>query len=475
MEDNFIVAIELGSSKVTAVAGRKQPDGAIHILACAQEPSTTFMRKGRINNISKMTQCLAGMKEKMEQKMQKSVSRVYVGIGGFGMHTVPNTVVRRFDSKIEVTQEMVDAMCDENRTMASGERDILEAVPQEYRLGTQRQTDPVGFLTDSIEGNYLNIVANASVREEIRNCFGAAGVKIADIPITLQALADVTLTESQKTSGCVFVDMGAETTSVAVYKNNLLRHLAVIPLGGANVNRDIMSLQIEDNEAEALKLKYGAAVADLADTDESPIALRDGRKIDRTEFAGLVEAREEEIVQNVANQIKLSGYTKEQLIGGIIVTGGASQMKNMDSLFRRVTQFDSIRFEHNIRVQLRTPDFPDFNKDGSFNGAAALVDKGNMNCCGGALGQNKPDIFAPDEAEEEKRREKEQRLEREREEDERRKREEDERLKREEEEQRKREEEAERKAERKAKMQARFKRIGGFFSKFVSDGEGEKD
>ena len=215
-EDNFIVAIELGSSKVTGVAGLKQPDGAIQVLAFAQEPSTTFIRKGRINNVSKMTQCIMSMKDKLEQKMQKSISRVYVGIGGMGMHTVANTVVRHFDSKVEITQEMIDAMCDENRTSTNSDRDILEAVPQEYHLGTQVQIDPVGILSEGIEGHYLNIVANSTVREEIRNCFRNAGVTIADLPITVQALADVMLTEPEKRSGCVFVDMGAATTSVAV-------------------------------------------------------------------------------------------------------------------------------------------------------------------------------------------------------------------------------------------------------------------
>ena len=137
-EDKFIVAIELGSSKVTGIAGRKQPDGATQILAFAQEPSTTFIRKGRINNVNKMTQCILNMKEKLEQKLQKSVSRVYVGIGGMGMHTVANTVVRHFDSKIEITQEMIDAMCDENRNSASTDRDILESVPRRLQLHHQQ-------------------------------------------------------------------------------------------------------------------------------------------------------------------------------------------------------------------------------------------------------------------------------------------------------------------------------------------------
>lgn len=390
-EDNFIVAIELGSSKVTGVAGRKQPDGAIQVLAFAQEPSTTFIRKGRINNVSKMTQCIISMREKLEQKMQKSISRVYVGIGGMGMHTVANTVARHFDSKVEITQEMVDAISDENRTSASTDRDILESVPQEYHLGAQTTIDPVGILADSIEGHYLNIVANSSVREEIRNCFRTAGVTIADLPITVQALADSMLTEPEKRSGCVFVDMGAETTSVAVYKNNLLRHLAVIPLGGANINRDIMSLQIEDDEAEELKLKYGSAVQE-SDTDaHKPIALRDGRTIPYDEFMGLVEARVEEIVLNVKNQISLSNYDVSQLIGGLIVTGGAANIRNIDKAFTRDTKFEKIRFVRSIRIPLRTPDYPGLNNDGDCNAAIALIDKGEINCCGGDLGQ--PDLF----------------------------------------------------------------------------------
>ena len=390
-EDNFIVAIELGSSKVTGVAGRKQPDGAIQVLAFAQEPSTTFIRKGRINNVSKMTQCIISMREKLEQKMQKSISRVYVGIGGMRMHTVANTVARHFDSKVEITQEMVDAISDENRTSASADRDILESVPQEYHLGAQTTIDPVGILADSIEGHYLNIVANSSVREEIRNCFRTAGVTIADLPITVQALADSMLTEPEKRSGCVFVDMGAETTSVAVYKNNLLRHLAVIPLGGANINRDIMSLQIEDDEAEELKLKYGSAVQE-SDTDaHKPIALRDGRTIPYDEFMGLVEARVEEIVLNVKNQISLSNYDVSQLIGGLIVTGGAANIRNIDKAFTRDTKFEKIRFVRSIRIPLRTPDYPGLNNDGDCNAAIALIDKGEINCCGGTLGQ--PDLF----------------------------------------------------------------------------------
>lgn len=475
-EDNFIVAIELGSSKVTGVAGRKQPDGAIQVLAFAQEPSTTFIRKGRINNVSKMTQCIISMREKLEQKMQKSVSRVYVGIGGMGMHTVANMVARHFDSKVEITQEMVDAISDENRTSANADRDILESVPQEYHLGAQTTIDPVGILADSIEGHYLNIVANSSVREEIRNCFRTAGVTIADLPITVQALADSMLTEPEKRSGCVFVDMGAETTSVAVYKNNLLRHLAVIPLGGANINRDIMSLQIEDDEAEELKLKYGSAVQEGDSDAHKPIALRDGRTIAYDEFMGLVEARVEEIVLNVKNQISLSSYDVSQLIGGLIVTGGAANIRNIDKAFTRDTKFEKIRFVRSIRIPLRTPDYPGLNNDGDCNAAIALIDKGEINCCGGDLGQ--PDLFdEPKDAEPEPSAEELAAAEAKKKAEEaeaQRKAEEEARIKAEiEERERERKEREEAKRNRRNKWKNSWKRMSNFFGNLVKEDSGD--
>lgn len=397
-EDNFIVAIELGSSKVTGIAGRKQPDGAIQILAFIQEPSQTFIRRGRINNVNKMTQCLSNMKEKLEQKLQKTISRVYVGIGGMGMHTVGNTVTRHLQAKVEVTQEMIDAMSDENRAMANADRDILEAIPQEYRLGTQLTTEPVGVLSESIEAHFLNIVTNASVRDEIRNCFRSAGLPIADQPITVLTEADAFLTESEKRSGCVFVDMGAETTGVAVFKNNILRHFAVLPLGGANVSHDIASLQIEDDEAETLKLECGSAIADI-DPKLKTITLRDGRTISREEFNGLVEARVEEIIVNVQNQIALSKYDASNLIGGIILTGGAAMMKEMEKAFKNVTGFEKVRLMRQSRISVRNGEFQKFNADGDCNAAIALLDKGEINCCGGPIGQQ-AGLFDNEETEE---------------------------------------------------------------------------
>lgn len=393
----FFVAIDLGSSKVTAIAGRKQPDGAIEVLAYTQEPSHAFIRKGRISNIDKMTQCAKNIKDALEKKLNKRVSKAYVGIGGMGMHTVTNTIQRSFSEKHVISQDIMEALRVENLQKATPERHILGTVPQEFKVGTQFTNEPVGMLADTIEANYLNIVANSSMSDQIRNCFRAAGIEVAEMPITVLRLADVMLTEPEKRTGCLFVDMGAETTSVAIFKNNMLRHLAVIPLGGANITQDITSLQIEEDEAETLKLKWGAAITNGG--ENPPIVTSDGREFPYSEFAGLIEARVEEIVLNIENQIKLSRYEKNQLIAGVILTGGASMLKNMESVVAKLVGIEKLRVVKNTRFSVRGHKNMNVDavREGDYAAALALIEQADQNCCGGEIGGETPELFEQEE------------------------------------------------------------------------------
>ena len=396
-EENFIVAIELGSSKITAIAGRKQPDGAILVLATVQETSDSFIRKGRINNFNKMTTSLKNMKSKLEEKLKMTISAAYVGIGGMGMHTVKNTVTQQLSEKMLITADMVKNVKDLNISRPGNDKVILEDIPQDYKLGTQTVLDPVGIASESIEGHFLNIIASSSITKDVESCFTKAGINVVSTPITVLSLADAILAEPEKRSGCVFVDMGAETTSVAIYKNNLLRHFAVIPLGGGSITRDIASVQIDEAEAEDLKRKLGSAFIPEGEDSHDPIRLRDGRELSHEEFDGLVTARAEEIVLNIKNQIKLSGYDKSQLIAGIIVTGGASMLRNLDKAYAEFIGFDKVRFVKSLKLQYRLDGkgAAAFNGDGSFDAAIALIDKGDINCCGGKIGENK--LFTEDE------------------------------------------------------------------------------
>ena len=156
------------------------------------------------------------------------------------------------------------------------------------------------------------------------------------------ALAESVLTPAEKRSGCLFVDLGADTTTVSVYSKNILRHLAVIPLGGNNITKDIASLQIEEKDAEKMKLEYGSAFTDNNDIDNSKkYPIDNDRSVDSRKFIDIVEARTQEIVENVYSQIP-SEYI-DKLLGGIILTGGGSNMKNIEVAFRNITHMDKIR------------------------------------------------------------------------------------------------------------------------------------
>ena len=249
---DFIVAIELGSSKITGIAGKKHADGSIQVLALASENSSDFIRKGVIYNLDKTAQSLTSIIKKLESTLKASIGKVYVGIGGQSLRTIRNTEVRHLEEETKISQELIDSIMDSNREVPIIDQEILEVAPQEYKVGINLLADPVGVPSDHIEGRFLNIIARSSVKQNIDKCFKQAGIEIADYIISPLALANAVLTNSEKRSGCMFIDFGADTTTVSVYKNNILRHLAVIPLGGSNITKDICSQQIEEEDAEEL-------------------------------------------------------------------------------------------------------------------------------------------------------------------------------------------------------------------------------
>ena len=201
------------------------------------------------------------------------------------------------------------------------------------------------------------------------------------------ALADSVLTDSEKRSGCVLVDLGAQTTTIAVYSKSLLRHLAVIPLGGANITKDIASLQIEEEHAERLKLTYGAAYTHPEEDNTGlTYAIDSDRSIQSDTFMNVVEARIEEIIANVRYQIpeKYEG----KLLGGLILTGGGAQLKNIEEAFQRKTNFNKIRFAKTVRFDLHSKHPEITAQDGTMNTVLGLLAKGNLNCAGREISNN---------------------------------------------------------------------------------------
>lgn len=384
---DFIVAIELGSSKVTGIAGRKNLDGSISVLAVVKEESSSFIRKGVVYNIDKTALCISNIIKKLTNQLKTEITQVYVGVGGQSIRSVRNIIAKELPPATKVTQEMIIDLMDANSAMKYPDQEILDVAQQEYKVDSQYQTDPVGIQCSHIEGNFLNILQRNTFYKNLNKCFETINVNVAEMYISPIALADSVLTEAEKRSGCALVDLGADTTTVSVYSKNILRHLAVIPLGSNNITKDIASLQMEEADAEKMKLKYASAYTDNADIDNNLQLPIDGdRSVDLRKFIEIVESRLEEIVANVWYQVPAE-YS-DKLLGGIILTGGGSNMKNIDKAFTNHTHIDKIRIAKFVNHSV-TSSYADINaKNGMMNTILGLLIKGDRNCAGGEVDPN---------------------------------------------------------------------------------------
>lgn len=378
---NFIVAIELGSTVITGIAGQKNHDGSYTVNAVVKEDSSSCIRKGVVYNVDKTVQCITNIVNRLKAAMKTEIAQVYVGVGGRSIYSERNVIVKDLPVSTQITQDIVVELMDSNRAMQYKDCEILDVVTQEYKVGSVLQMEPVGIECTHLEGNFLNILQRHKHYISLNNCFDKAGVKIAEMYLAPFALADGVLTDSEKRAGCLLVDLGAETTTVLVYHKGLLRHMAVIPLGGNNITKDIAWMQIEEADAEKLKLQHASAYTDNADIDPSKkYAIDNERSIDSRRFIELVEARVQEIVQNVWHQVP--NELAEKLVGGIILTGGGSNMRNIITAFRNHTKVEKIRIAQFVNYTIHSSNPEVTAKNGQMNTILGLLAKGELNCAG---------------------------------------------------------------------------------------------
>ena len=387
----FIVAIELGSSKMTGIAGQKNLDGSISVLAVAKEDSSAFIRKGVVYNIDKTAQCLQSIVKKLEAQLKTQIKQVYVGVGGQSIRGVRNVVAKDLPAGTIVTDALVDELLDANRNMNYLDQEILDTAVQEYKVDSQFQQEPVGIQCTHLEGNYLNILQRKAFYKNFNKCFEVAGIAIAEMLNAPLALADAVLTEAERRSGCALIDIGADTTTVSVYSKNILRHLAVIPLGGSNISKDIATLQMEESDAEKMKLRYASAFTDNNEIDNNlKYSIDQDRQVESRRFIEIVEGRLEEIIENAWYQVP-SEYC-DKLLGGIILTGGGANMKNIERAFKNHTHIDKIRVAKFPIHTITGGNEEIKSKNGMMNTVLGLLAKGDMNCAGVPIDPN-GDLF----------------------------------------------------------------------------------
>ncbi len=383
---DFIVAIELGSSKLRGIAGRKNSDGSITVSAVASDDSSTYIRKGIVYNIEKTVQSITNIVTKLKTALNRDISQVYVGVGGQSILSVKNEITRDLPKDTIITQQMVNEMMDANRNKAYADKEILDVAIQEYNVGNDLQSDPAGIQADRLTGNFLNILWRKAFYDKLNDCFERAGVNIAELDIAPLALADCILDDTAKRAGCLLVDLGADTTTMLVYHKNKLRHIAVIPLGGKNITMDISTLNIDDMEvAEKMKCKYGSAYTEPQERDKTlEYSIDMDHKVSSVKFQQVVEARMQEIIENVWTQVPPE--YQDKLNGGIILTGGGANLKNVELAFRKRTKIEK------VTTVLFVPDTVNTTgknnavpHDGTMNTLLGLMMKGDINCDGGDL------------------------------------------------------------------------------------------
>ena len=401
-QDSFIAAIVLGSFQTTGIVGQKTADGSIKVLSFISTLSSEFISKGRVYNLEKMTNCLKNIKEHLEEKTSCNIGKFYVSVNCMGIRSITNSVTLPFSSRETITSDVVRMVLEHNQETRSNDHLYLEAIPLEYRVGSMVTNEPVGMQSDNIRADFLNISCNSTVIETIETCFRRAGITIAKLTVSATDLANVIPTEQERNSGCIFVDMGSQTTTVAVYKSRLLRHLAVIPLGSDNITQDIVKVfNCDENRAEELKRTYGYPdFQNLEESEESHITLEGGRKYSQKNLLEIIEARVEEIVQNVAEQAKRANIDLDKLVNGVIVTGGAAQLRNINKAFEQHFKDLNLRIVNTPPRLSVTADDSRFNQSGTYNVGLAIIETGEINCNGGERVTPQQPLLFPEEHEE---------------------------------------------------------------------------
>ncbi|MCR5313410.1 MAG: cell division protein FtsA [Bacteroidaceae bacterium] len=355
MDKDFVVAIELGSSRISGIAGRMK-DGTMQVLAYAEENTTACVKRGVIWNIEKTYQSINSIISKLETALKTKIARVYVGVGGQSVRSYRCVIKRNMMTHSYITKEAVDSMREESYEIPYSECQVLDNYPQDFNVDQNTIADPVGVMGTNIEGEYVDIIANQKILNNINTVFSNTSVNIIDVPISACELASQVLTDVEKRSGCALVDLGADTTTIVIYKNNIVRFLVTIPLGMNNVNKDfVSSLQLQESEAEDLKIKYGDAFPQSSsepnEGEPTNYTTSDGRQLDINLIKSLIESRVNEIVANVNNQLERSNYS-DNLLAGIVLTGGGSQMKNIENLFLSVTNVEKVRIASAVNAQV---------------------------------------------------------------------------------------------------------------------------
>lgn len=337
-EKELVVALDIGTSKVCAIAGCKNEHGKLEVLGIGKVDSTGVMR-GVVTNIEKTVKAISDAISAAERQSKQTFKVVHVGIAGQHIKSLHHRgMLTRENMHSEISTKDIDKLIsDMHRLVLPPGDKILHIIPQEYTVDNEQGImDPIGMSGVRLDANFHIITGQITASNNIVKCVNKAGYQVADITLEPIASADAVLSDEEKEAGVALVDIGGGTTDISVFYEGILRHTAVVPFGGEVITKDIKEgCTVMKHQAEKLKIKFGSAMSDEV-FDNRVIAIpglkgRDPKEISEKNLALIIQARVEEILDYVVWQIRRSGFERK-LIGGIVLTGGGSLLKDIDKL-----------------------------------------------------------------------------------------------------------------------------------------------
>lgn len=349
-QEQLAVGLDIGTTKIVAMLGTKNEYGKLEIVGVGKSKSQGVHR-GVVNNITQTIQSIQAAAQEAEAISGKKITSVVVGIAGQHIRSLHHSdYITRTNADEVIDEADIERLKNQvfKLVMLPGE-EIIHVLPQEYKVDGQAEIkEPIGMYGGRLEANFHVVVGQVSSIRNIARCVKSAGLDFGGITLEPLASADAVLSQEEKEAGVALIDIGGGTTDLAIFKDGIIRHTAVIPFGGNVITEDIKEgCSIIEKQAELLKIKFGSAWPG-ENKDNEIVSIpglrgRDPKEITLKNLSKIIHARVTEIIEQVYAEIKNYGHEeqKKKLIAGIVLTGGGSQLKHLKQLVEYITGMDT--------------------------------------------------------------------------------------------------------------------------------------
>ena len=349
-KDNIAVGLDIGTTKIIAMIGKKNEYGKLEILGIGKAKSLGVAR-GVVNNITQTIQSIQQAVSEAEEKSGYKINDVVAGIAGQHIRSIQyNDYILRPNPEEVINSDDMLQMTNQVKKLAMlpGE-EIIHVLPQEFHIDGQTETkEPIGFFGSRVEASFHVVVGQASSIRIVGKCVQSSGIELSGLTLEPLASAEAVLSQEEKEAGVALIDIGGGTTDLAIFKDGIIRHTAVIPFGGNVITEDIKEgCSIIEKQAELLKVKFGSAWPNENKENEI-VAIpglrgREPKEISVKNLSKIIHARVVEIIEQVFTEIKIYGHEepRRKLIGGIVLTGGGAQLNHIKQLVEYITGMDT--------------------------------------------------------------------------------------------------------------------------------------